>query len=168
MQEQVVNKGWDKERKNWATMDGASVPEFPRLSIDQLRELTLGVYQLKQARSYTQEHFSQDGSYELLLHKQCEGVLRVKIQSRHTQSKSYNLWIGYDDTEVTGWYCQCRSGARIIGCCAHTASVLWYLGYQRHLNELFDGPADGLERHLHDASDLPDSDWEQEDSDDEI
>ncbi|GFU42507.1 hypothetical protein TNCV_4556301 [Trichonephila clavipes] len=29
-------------------------------------------------------------------------------------------------------YCQCKVGARVVGCYAHVASVLWYLGYWRH------------------------------------
>ncbi|GFW62796.1 uncharacterized protein TNCV_2625591 [Trichonephila clavipes] len=30
------------------------------------------------------------------------------------------------------WYCQCKVGARVVGCCAHVASVLWYSGHWRH------------------------------------
>ncbi|GFQ66503.1 uncharacterized protein TNCT_546991 [Trichonephila clavata] len=30
------------------------------------------------------------------------------------------------------WYCLCKVGARVVGCCAHVASILWYLGYWRH------------------------------------
>ncbi|KAF5286391.1 hypothetical protein FQA39_LY16311 [Lamprigera yunnana] len=30
------------------------------------------------------------------------------------------------------YYCTCNSGARTIGTCAHTASVIWYIGYTRH------------------------------------
>lgn len=71
-----------------------------------------------------------------LLEKNNSDILQAKIQSRHVSSKSYYLWIQYDsaDTEdpVTLWYCQCRSGARLVGCCAHVSSVLWYIGIKRH------------------------------------
>ena len=62
-------------------------------------------------------------------------ILRVSIQSRHTSSKAYRLWIEYgrDGKSINGWYCKCRTGARTLGCCAHVAAVLWYLGYERHL-----------------------------------
>ncbi|CAF1143881.1 unnamed protein product, partial [Didymodactylos carnosus] len=38
-----------------------TVPDFPKLTEDNLREITLGVFQLKQARSYTIEHITDDG-----------------------------------------------------------------------------------------------------------
>lgn len=33
---------------------------------------------------------------------------------------------------IPGWYCECKVGPRTVGCCAHVASVLWYLGYARN------------------------------------
>lgn len=33
---------------------------------------------------------------------------------------------------ISRYYCTCRSGARTLGCYAHIASVLWFLGYARH------------------------------------
>ena len=30
------------------------------------------------------------------------------------------------------WYCRCKTGARVVGVCAHIAAVLWYLGYARY------------------------------------
>ncbi|CAF3981242.1 unnamed protein product [Rotaria sordida] len=33
---------------------------------------------------------------------------------------------------ITSWYCQCKSGARTIGACAHEATIIWYLSYARH------------------------------------
>lgn len=49
------------------------------------------------------------------------------------------MWIKYrvpipavEQNSIEGYYCTCRSGARTLGTCAHVASVLWYLGYTRH------------------------------------
>ena len=54
------------------------------------------------------------------------------MQSRHTSSKTYNLWIQYEPEEkISGWYCQCKTGARTIGCCAHIAAVIWFLSFER-------------------------------------
>ena len=39
-----------------------------RLNQDSLRELLVGVYQLKNAKSYTQEHINDQGGYEILVH----------------------------------------------------------------------------------------------------
>ena len=32
---------------------------------------------------------------------------------------------------ITGWYCICSAGARVIGCCAHKTALLWHLGVCR-------------------------------------
>ena len=70
----------------------------------------------------------------ILINKEQEGVLKSQIRSRHTSSKTYNLWIEYSTglSPITGWFCTCKSGVRVVGCCAHIASVLWYLGFERH------------------------------------
>lgn len=46
--------------------------------------------------------------------------------------KKYNCWIEKDQTEsspISGWYFECKVGARTDGCSVHFASVLWYLDY---------------------------------------
>ena len=116
--------------------DHAAAPDFPVLSEEYLSSLTLGTYQLKQARCYTLEHLSENCDYKIEIHPEAEDLLRVRIQSRHSGSKRYFLWIQLssdDETDpVQSWYCQCKAGARTLGCCAHVASVLWYLGFARH------------------------------------
>ena len=104
------------------------------MSDSELRDLTPGIYQLKQARSYTTEHLSSEGQHAILAHKDDVGILKAQIQSRHVSSKKYTLWLEYNQglAPVRGWYCQCSVGSRVVGCCAHIASVLWYLGYHRH------------------------------------
>lgn len=110
--------------------------DFPRLTLDDLHKITIGVYQLKQASSYAREHMSDEGNYVLYVYQEESDILRVKLQSRHTSSKQYQLWIRYERDSfdpIRGWYCQCKNGARTLGCCAHCiASALWYLGYDRH------------------------------------
>ena len=54
--------------KKWRTQE--SLPDFPRLILNELRYITLGVYQLKQAKSYTEEYISIVGMYSFLVHKQ--------------------------------------------------------------------------------------------------
>ena len=108
--------------------------DFPQLGIDSLREITMGVYQLKQAVHYSKEHLKEDGSYELMVCKEDRGLLKVNIQSRHSRNTIHTLWIQYNVDErdsVSGWYCTCKVGSRVVGCCAHVAKVMWYLGYQR-------------------------------------
>jgi len=71
-------------------MEAQTLKDFPKLTLNELRNLTLGTYQIKQAKSYTEEHFNDSGLYELLVHKERSDIIRVQLQSRHTSSKIYN------------------------------------------------------------------------------
>lgn len=137
LQSKVLKNGWDKKRVIWEKVQDADIENFPELTENELRDLTMGIYQLKQAQSYTDEHFDENGQYEIMTHKEEEGILKAQIRSRHTSSKTYSLWVEFSQglNPISGWYCGCRSGARTVGCCAHIASVLWYLGYLRHQTE---------------------------------
>lgn len=129
-----VEKGKYSSRSKavWTKLDGATaLPDFPRLTQEQLVDLTCGT-QLKQANSYTEEHVSERGDYEILFAPERDGdLLRLQVQSRHKGRTMYYTWLQYNATHITGW-CQCKAGKRTVGCCAHVASVLWYLAYARH------------------------------------
>lgn len=144
-QKYIQDNRWERKTVTiWDKVDGSSLQDFPRLTLSDLHRLTIGVYQLKQAASYTREHLAgslavdddEDNHYIMYVHKEEDGVLRVKMQSRHTSSHQYQLWIRYTKEgfdPIQGWYCKCKNGSRVVGCCAHISSVLWYLGYYRHL-----------------------------------
>ena len=51
----------------------------------------MGIYQLKQAKSYTDDLFDKKGSYEITAHKENDSVLKAQIRSRHTSNKMYIL-----------------------------------------------------------------------------
>lgn len=133
LQTEVESNNLQKKRYVWRKIDDENIdiPDFPQYTEEEIRELTLGVYQVKLAKHYTQEHMSQEG-YELWVDHHQPGLLAVKIQSRHTSSKSYLCWIRFEEGAVTSWYCCCKSGARVVGTCAHIASVIWYLSFARH------------------------------------
>jgi hypothetical protein len=73
----------ERRPSNWLSVSSAGdcFNDFPKLQEDDLRQLTLGVYQLKLAKSYSVEHLNTDGSYEMFVNKQDEGLLMGKIQS---------------------------------------------------------------------------------------
>eukprot|EP00105_Crassostrea_gigas_P036908 XP_019921056.1 PREDICTED: uncharacterized protein LOC105324184 [Crassostrea gigas] len=124
LKEEVEEKKLDTRSAIWKHPD--ELQDFPRLNEDQLRELTCGTYQVKLASSYAEEHFGN--GCDIMVPKEDQSLIRVRIRSRHISSKSYLLWIRYDEGSVIGWYCRCRAGARVVGMCAHIAAVLWYLG----------------------------------------
>ncbi len=49
----------------WITSLDDVVPEFPELSLSDIRSITLGVYQIKQARYYVDEHMMANGDYKV-------------------------------------------------------------------------------------------------------
>lgn len=131
LKQMVEDKGWAKNKAIWTELTDTDLQDFPRLTWDELRQLTLGIYQIKESQSYTQEHLDEQGMYSLYIHREDNSVIRIQIRSRHKSSKTYNIWIKTRPRHNTNieWYCQCKVGARVVGCCAHVASVLWYLGY---------------------------------------
>ena len=113
----------------WKHITNTDLLDFLTLSEDQLRDITCGSYQLKLTSSYIQEHIDSDS--DLFFHKDDPTLLRIKIQSRHTSSRKYTVWIRYSNNEIVSWYCLCRAGARVVGVCSHVAAMLWYLGGAR-------------------------------------
>ncbi|GFQ71916.1 uncharacterized protein TNCT_419411 [Trichonephila clavata] len=117
-------------------LNDSDLPDFTRLTWKKLRYLTLGIHQLKQSRSYTHEHLNQSGLYSLYVNREDSSVVRLQLRSLSlpANSKVYNIWLrtGIGHIPNIEWYCQCKVGARVVGCCTHVASVLWYLGYWCH------------------------------------
>lgn len=131
LQERVL-LGSLSSRSKWEGID-EKMFDFPSLSVEELRELFFGTYQIKMARSYVEEHLNGD-VYIIQVDYSEANILRASLQSRHSNARSYKLWIQYSFSEepIQAWYCQCTAGARSLGCCGHIASVLWYLSYARY------------------------------------
>lgn len=68
---------------------------FPHLSEEYIRSITFGIYQLKQAKSYTKEHLDDEGDYyfEILLPE--KNLLRIKLRSRFRARTIYNTYIQF-------------------------------------------------------------------------
>ncbi|XP_033732853.1 uncharacterized protein LOC117322192 [Pecten maximus] len=155
LQERVKEENLERRTVAWKSLSSNSIEltDFPSMSEEELRNLTIGVYQLKLARSYTHEHLAEDGEYVIMVNDGTAGLLRARIQSRHTSSKTYLLWIDYSPAVINGWYCQCKAGARVVGTCAHVAAVIWYIGYARHVGTV--RGVRNLSEYLEDAANVP-------------
>ncbi|XP_061186276.1 uncharacterized protein LOC133194310 [Saccostrea echinata] len=137
LQSFVQENGLDKRSMKWQKLDAEETSTsitFPKLTEDEIRELAIGVYQLKTAKSYSSEHFTDDGSFEVLVSNEIPNIISARIQSRHVSSKKYSLSVKYD-TSILSWYCTCKNGARVVGMCGHIACVIWFLSYARHQKE---------------------------------
>jgi hypothetical protein len=136
MQARVETERLDRNTKTWKKASVDECPDFPVLSKEDLETLTLGVYQIRLAKRYTNLHLDDEGEFVIRLNDDFEGVVRAKLESRFAQDKIHNLWISYDGMDgvegITGYYCRCKQGARTVGCCSHVCAVLWFMGYQRH------------------------------------
>ena len=68
MKQKVEQNGWDTRVKSqWKTIDETNLSDFPQLTESELRDKTMGVYQLKQADSYTEEHPTDTGQVSMKL-----------------------------------------------------------------------------------------------------
>lgn len=139
LQELIIN-GDLSLRKNWKNVLDVEMDfDFPYLTLDYLRQYTCGVYQIKQSSSYAKAHlYAHDGEFEFQLSLSDDTILRCRLHSRHSSSTLYFLCIQFDNLDdndpIKDHCCQCKSGARNVGCCSHVATMLWYLGYARYTN----------------------------------
>lgn len=86
-------------------------------------------------------------------HFQEDNFIRIRVYSRFRNRTKHQVFISYvpavenqneeDNNLINGYYCTCQSGARTLGTCANIASILWYLGYARH-RENIRYPSDDL------------------------
>ena len=172
VQEVVVELGLHREKSQFKPIEEEEIGDFPRLSQETLSsEITFGSFQLKFGPTYLTEFRKRHGSFLLCCSKELENcaskIILAKVHSRHSKSKSYRVYIQYQPQDpkstqecpnaVGGWYCECKNGARTIGCCCHVASIMFYLAFGRYqvrqktpgeyLNGIFAvcGPNDGNE-----------------------
>lgn len=96
LKEQVEEQHLDRRSVCWKEV--SEVMDFPQLDEERLRELTCGSYQLRLSSSYAQEHI--EGDCAIHMHKEEDGLLRIRMQSRHTSSKTYQHWIKYEDGDI--------------------------------------------------------------------
>ncbi|CAF3756561.1 unnamed protein product [Rotaria magnacalcarata] len=97
---------------------------------------TTGVFQLKRARSYAEERWSTtnltgDVAYSVHRCKIIPNLIRIPTQSAHSNRVTYHSTIHFTNQAILGWWCDCFTGARFLGCCSHIASAIWFLSYQQ-------------------------------------
>ncbi|XP_062619312.1 uncharacterized protein LOC134280876 [Saccostrea cucullata] len=132
LQEYVEKNNLGRKSAIWKNASEINLKNFPTLDDEQLRNITVGTYQLKLSASYIQEHLENDSFIQF--HEDDSHLLRVRIQSRHISSKKYTLWIKYNEACVESWYCLCPCGARVVGMCSHVSAIIWYLGKARSMD----------------------------------
>ena len=151
----VSGQNLNRRSSLFKKMAADSIQNFPQLSLDDLRRIALGSYQLKQVHSYYAEHNRSSGRFEIQVFQHIgtlsiasHGIsagepklIRGRIQSRHSNSTKYYIYVLVDVAKagaeaVIGHCCQCKSDLRTVGCCIHIMTVLWYLGFGKNQPEI--------------------------------
>lgn len=166
MQARVEAENLHRRRiADWVRLDHEQVMDFPILTLEYLKDLTVGVYQLELASSYIQDYLNREHDiFQVDRHAIDPGFVRFRLHSRFRNAVVHHQWIAYipsddddnDDNEnpIIGYYCTCKSGARTLGTCCHITSILWYLGHARHQHNI-KYPSISLLYQILDAADRP-------------
>ena len=76
-----------------ATSD--SVPDFPRMTEEELKTFFTGTYQLSQSISYLAEPINDDNTINLRIHRDNSTILKMEVQSRHIKPQTYRYHVDY-------------------------------------------------------------------------
>lgn len=148
----IIRNNYNRRRANFETItvQNDNLNDFPQLSDSELILISLGTYQIKQARSYYGEHVRGNDGFIIEVCREVSSsllrelsasntswLLRGRIQSRHISRKTYFVYILVDSSRrgreaILKHYCNCIVGRRTVGCCAHIMSIIWYLSWARY------------------------------------
>ena len=83
-------------------MDSNDLTVFPHIDVLDIRKrITFGWYQINQGLGYIAEHLNSNGNYEIRINKDLNSgvnglnVVYCCFQSRHSNSKKYDVFIHY-------------------------------------------------------------------------
>lgn len=137
LKNEIEERGLKRMTTRWERASASSVIDFPKLSMEDLKRITLGSYQIKIAERYIETHLKGDNEFGIFIYREMDGLIRARIQSRFSKCKTHDAWVKFKIGEtgysaIKGLYCTCKVGERTLGCCSHLTSILRYLGFDRH------------------------------------
>lgn len=136
--------------------------DCPRMNIENLEMISLGTYQIQQARCYLSNRNNVDHPvfrfFDDDVHRFLDALitpdiepllLMMNLKSRFVSTKIHRTFVLINKIEVghncvVAYTCSCKSGNRTIGCCSHVMSVLYLISYgniqevSKHLNNVFE------------------------------
>lgn len=133
---------------------------FPKFSYGDLKQISQGSYQIRQAASYCQHHVKENNNTFItkvcdanVCQQQCANLLEnttnplllsIHLKSRFESNKFHDVYVllsvnTHENYVVSGYCCSCRHGRRTVGCCSHVMLLLWYTLYidPNKMNSLF-------------------------------
>lgn len=150
----IVNSNqFQRQLKNFEVGDEVSMI-FPKLTLDDLKKISLGNYQINQMKHYAIEHLRSspeqfqfcvcpEATMELLGNiikkKQITDptLIVCQLKSRFISRKKHQTFVLADKSKdgvagIVAYCCECKHGLRTVGCCSHIMCMIGYLGYLRH------------------------------------
>lgn len=131
--------------------------KFPVLDQDELKQISLGSYQIREAKQYIVQHMKSSPNQTTYICFECPQnilqtqfadiideknieqpvVVLTQLSSRFRSKKTYDTFIRADVSKnapdsIIACCCECKHGLRTIGCCSHIMSTIFYLCYGRH------------------------------------
>ena len=159
---EVETNHWNRKRKIFHSINSNAILDFPELTIQELKLLFTGSYQLSQALCYLGEMINDKDKIlaSYLFIQNCsykKNIVRFDVQSRHKSKKIYKCYIDYkpDVNSINGinrYSCDCANGLRTVGCCCHIAAIIYYLSYARYQSNII-RPAELL-THIFDVEEM--------------
>lgn len=148
---------FQKEIKNFTLIDIEHF-EFPLIAEADLKYISLGTYQIKQAKRYTIEHtksfteiFECFECPEHILHNHFHSLIEensilmpvlvvARLSSRHKSRANYRTFVLADNGKagvdaISAYHCNCVNGLRTVGCCAHIMCMIRFLCHARHTGD---------------------------------
>ena len=130
---------------------------FPQLDHFQLHLYTCGPYHIKTTRSHYADHLNKAGDFQFEVSAETihidyrkykidlgfmNGILfKARLGSKHSNSVKYFIYVLVDKTvtginAIIGHTCNCKVGKRIVGCCSHVATLIWFFSKARFLDTI--------------------------------
>lgn len=149
LKREELQKKFRQRSKPYSTITQLiSFPAFQ--NADELKKVSLGIYQVNQAKSYCRVHLdNNEGRFvaQILDDDVCEQffdrfytetnapcLVFASIKSRFVGNRNHKTYVLFDQKQngcggILGHYCECKNGQRTIGCCSHVMSIIAYFGF---------------------------------------
>lgn len=149
----IISNNFKNHMKKFTLFENFN--ELPRMAKDRLFWISLGKYQIKQAKSYTQMHVKRNNNYfnvwicpdnicreafsSFYVDDRDPALYMMKLDSRFRSQTTHKTFLlinrtiynvdtmACDETAVLGYYCECYSGWRTVGCCSHIMTLIMFL-----------------------------------------
>lgn len=147
----VARRSFQKNIKNFVQFHDFDA--LPQLSVQQLMQISLGPYQIRQAPSYCQMHCKANNSEfvvfecpdevaheflsDFISDKRKLKLLMMRLKSRFRSQKTHDVYVLVDvksksEECVLEYCCSCQNGLRTVGTCSHVMSLIWFSLYIKH------------------------------------